>query len=150
MRTIECHIVMRMIAPAEGAGSRVDAVLRYRSERPWEVELDLPGGLDEERNLWTAARDLFAAGLEEPSGLGDVRLWPACRGHRSAVVMIVLQSPDGFCQLEARHRTVAQFVDRIHTAVPRGHEGRHVDVDRALAALLADPDIEDEARRWSA
>jgi hypothetical protein len=88
--------------------------------------------------LWTFGRELLAEGLYEPSGDGDVHVWPCLSSNGSAVVIIELCSPDGELLVQASSRKVTGFVNSMLDSVPDGHESSYVDFDNELAALLAD------------
>ena len=122
---------------AEGAGdAEVTAALRYRRDDPLAARMTFPPAvsLDGTEVTWTFARSLLAAGLREPSGEGDVHIWP-CGPDRT---MVELWAPEG-CALVALATTgVRRFLSRAYAAVPAGAEERHIDMDALVAALLAD------------
>lgn len=91
---------------------------------------------------WVFARDLLLDGLLRPAGDGDVRIWPSPRGATSDggsrdVVLLELSSPSGQARFETSATTIAHFLDQTLALVPSGTESALVDVDAALAALLA-------------
>ena len=88
--------------------------------------------------VWTFARDLLADGIFEPSGDGDVQIWPCLSSNGEAVIIIELCSPDGTAVLQAPSRTVHSFVARTHRAVPQGEESAHLSLDDMISQLLAD------------
>ena len=51
---------------------------------------------------WTFGRELLSDGLYEPSGDGDVHVWPCLDSDGRAVVIIELCSPDGEALVQAR------------------------------------------------
>jgi hypothetical protein len=87
--------------------------------------------------VWTFARDLLANGLYEPSGNGDVQIWPCLSSNGEAVIIIELRSPDGAAVLQAPSRAVHGFVARTHNAVPEGEESAHLRLDDVISQLLA-------------
>ena len=108
--------------------------LGYDPRDPFAVTMDLfaSGG----RVTWTFARDLLAEGLYEPSGDGDVHVWPCLSSTGEAVVVIELTSPEGTAMLQTSSRLVRRFVDDTCAVVPLGHESRHLAVDDLVARLL--------------
>ena len=83
------------------------------------------------------ARDLLAEGLYEPTGDGDVHVWPCLDARGRAVTIIELSSPDGEALMQARSDEVCEFLARTEALVPTGSEGGLMDVDGALARILA-------------
>ena len=84
---------------------------------------------------WTFARELLVDGQYEPSGDGDVHVWPCLSAHGEAVVIVELCSPVGETLLQFPSRAVQEFVYSSVDAVPMGSE--QVDVDAWLEQLLA-------------
>ena len=64
---------------------------------------------------WTFARELLAEGLFDPSGDGDVQVWPCLSNTGEAVVIVELCSPDGTALLQTASRAVQAFVTRSST-----------------------------------
>jgi hypothetical protein len=85
---------------------------------------------------WTFARELLVEGEYEPSGDGDVHVWPCLSTCGEAVVIVELQSPVGGTLLQFPTRAVHGFIDSSVDAVPLGTE--RVDVDAWIEQLLAD------------
>jgi hypothetical protein len=83
---------------------------------------------------WTFARDLLVDGQYEPSGDGDVHVWPCLSSCGEAVVIVELCSPVGETLLQFPSRAVQEFVYSSVEAVPVGAE--EIDVDAWLAQLL--------------
>jgi hypothetical protein len=129
---VTCQLDVRLVVPGD-AGVPLSVTLRYDPVDPYAVHATFraPDGAVE----WVFARELLADGLERPVGDGDVRVWPAWRAG-SDVVCIALVSPDGHALLEAPAWALEDFVSRMHAVVPAGGEGRHLDLDAAVAALL--------------
>jgi hypothetical protein len=84
---------------------------------------------------WTFARELLVEGQYEPSGDGDVHVWPCLSACGEAVVIVELCSPVGETLLQFPSRAVQDFVYSSLDAVPLGRE--EVDVDAWLEELLA-------------
>jgi hypothetical protein len=88
--------------------------------------------------VWTFARELLADGIYQPSGNGDVQIWPCLSSSGEAVIIIELCSPDGAAVLQAPSRAVHGFVARTHDVVPQGEESVHLRLDDMISQLLAD------------
>jgi hypothetical protein len=86
---------------------------------------------------WTFARDLLSFGLLEPTGDGDVHVWPCLDDQGRAVVMVELTSDQGEALMQLRTNDVASFVERMLAAVPAGEESDNLDLDGLVGALLA-------------
>ena len=92
---------------------------------------------DGERIRWTFARELLRLGLFEPTGDGDVHLWPSTDAAGEETVIIVLRSPDGESTLRTRAAAVASFLEVTSRVVPFGSESSYVDIDALVAGILA-------------
>jgi hypothetical protein len=84
---------------------------------------------------WCFARDLLAEGLREPAGLGDVRVRPDLAAEDD-VLVIELESPDGYAIVEMRRADVERFVDATAGVVAFGTESELVDVDAFIAQII--------------
>ncbi len=93
---------------------------------------------------WTFARDLLAGGLLEPTGDGDVHVWPCLDDDGRAVVMLELCAPGGEAMVGFRPHDLASFVDRMIATVPTGEESARLDLDATIAALLATEDTTED------
>lgn len=126
-------VTLDLIDPT-GAATPLEAELQYDPADPYAVTTVFMTGRSQVR--WTFGRDLLAAGLYEPSGDGDVHVWPCLDAEGHAVVIIELCSPDGEALVQARTSDLSGFVDRMHQAVAPGRESDHLDLDTAITALL--------------
>jgi hypothetical protein len=77
---------------------------------------------------WTFARELLMDGQYEPTGEGDVHVWPCLSSSGEAVVIVELCSPVGETLLQFPTRAVQDFVFASLDAVPAGTEQMDVDV----------------------
>lgn len=128
---VEAETTLLLVVP-KGPPLPLPATLRYDRSDPVAVHLLL--GVDEtEPVVWCVARDLLAAGLDEPAGVGDVRVWPTPDG---GFVAVALSSPEGRCLFQVRRSALVWFLNRTYRMVRRGAESEHLDVDTAIAALL--------------
>ncbi|MCW2818670.1 MAG: ssgB [Marmoricola sp.] len=121
-----------------GSVDLVAAELHYDARDPWAVRATF--WTDDGPVVWDLARDLLDDGMDQPSGDGDVHVWPCVGDRGQAVVVVELASPEGWVMLEAEAREVMRFLAATHRLVAPGEESDHVDVDAALAALLAPTD----------
>ncbi len=120
---------------ASGVGTPIEAELQYDSKDPYAVTTVFITGTSRVR--WTFGRELLSVGLYEPTGDGDVHVWPCLDTEGRAVVIVELCSPDGEALIQARTGDLTSFMDRIDKAVPIGTEHQHVNVDAAITAILA-------------
>lgn len=83
---------------------------------------------------WLVARDLVAAALEGPSGLGDVRMGPqTVQGYD--IVEIEIRSTDGRAILEVDRDLLRHFVTSTTEIVALGDESGRMDLDGEIARL---------------
>jgi hypothetical protein len=85
---------------------------------------------------WTFARELLVDGQYEPTGDGDVHVWPCLSASGEAVVIVELSSPAGETLLQFPTRAVQDFIISALKQVPLGRE--EIDVDGWLEHLLVD------------
>jgi hypothetical protein len=114
---------------------RVPSTLLYSADHPFAVTTVFRTADGDV--TWVFGRDLLDDGLIEPSGEGDVTVWPAVHGGR-AVVCLALASPAGSALLHLDAGALRAFLDESYDLVPMGEEGEHLDIDAALAELLGD------------
>jgi len=131
--TVTQSVTLELIDPT-GAVTPIEAELHYDPRDPYAVTTVFLTGASQVR--WTFGRELLCEGLYEPSGDGDVHVWPCLDSDGHAVVIIELCSPDGEALVQARTGDLSGFVDRMNRAVPLGTESSHVNVDAAIDAIL--------------
>ena len=110
----------------------LSAEFRFDAADPWAVTMVLStvaGPVD-----WTFARDLLVEGQYEPSGDGDVHVWPCLSPSGEAVVIVELDSPSGETLLQFPTRAIQDFVYASLETVPLGAE--EVDVDEWVSRIL--------------
>ncbi len=133
--TVEVEASLQLVAP-DSVNLPVRSSLRYDPADPYAVHvLFHPDNGEGEPVGWSFARDLLVAGLSEATGIGDVRVWPWST-PRGPVVALALSSPDGNALFEVPRTVLARFLRRTFVAVPRGEEGRYLDIDAAVGRLL--------------
>lgn len=118
---------------AEVPEQSLSATFRYDPADPWAITMTVESS--EGPVVWTFARELLVEGQYEPTGDGDVHIWPCLSPSGEAVVIIELDAPDGESLLQFPGRDVRSFVGRSLELVPAGTES--VDVDAWLTHLLA-------------
>lgn len=119
----------------EGLSTPLDAAFEYDPADPFAVSVlfaDEPAPV-----RWTFARDLLIEGFYEPTGDGDVHVWPCLNTEGSAVVILELSSPSGEVLVQVGSRGLAAFIRQMVTMVPQGAEGAVVDIDAELERLFA-------------
>src|SRR5436190_23559321 len=114
--TISAELGLKLVVPQQTIVPLV-ASMYYSGSDPYAVRMVFHAGTDEPVE-WIFARDLLAAGLGKPSGLGDVRAWPSPSGAGDGepVLNIVLSSPFGRAHFETRLTAVAEFLHRTYDA----------------------------------
>jgi hypothetical protein len=131
--TVTQPLTLELIDPT-GAVTPIDAELHYDPRDPYAVTTVFMTGASQVR--WTFGRDLLTDGLYEPSGDGDVHVWPCLDSDGHAVVIIELCSPDGEALVQAKTGDLSTFVERMSAAVQPGHESDHIDMDATINAIL--------------
>lgn len=120
---------------ATGAATPMQADLRYDARDPYAVTAVFLTAAGNVR--WTFGRDLLISGIYEPTGDGDVHIWPCLDANGDSVVIIELCSPDGEALVQARTSELATFVTRITRLVAPGTESDLMDLDATIEAILA-------------
>jgi hypothetical protein len=130
---VSAELGLTLIVPEHEAVPLV-ASLFYSGDDPYAIRMAFHVGMDEPVE-WIFARDLLAAGLEGPSGEGDVRVWPAYPDGRE-ILNISLSSPFGQAHFEAPLAATSDFVRRTYGVIPAGQEDEFIDLDGELDELL--------------
>jgi len=121
------------------------AALRYSSQDPYAVTIAFDAGLGEPVE-WTFSRELLAAALRGPEGIGDVRVWPSAAsadaedrvsaGAGDKILNIVLGPPTGYARFETDAAEIEAYLARTYDLVPVGQETACLDLDAELTELL--------------
>src|SRR5690242_3487025 len=119
----------------QGMSSPLDAEFEFNPADPFAVSILFKSEPAPVR--WTFARDLLVEGFYEPTGDGDVHVWPCLSAEGNAVVILELNSPSGEVLIQVSSRAVAAFVRQMLDTVPQGAEADLVDFDSELTALLS-------------
>lgn len=119
----------------EGTSASIETELRFDPRDPFAVTVlfKSAGG----PVCWTFGRDLLIGGLYDPTGNGDVHVWPCLSPSGAAVVIFELESPSGGVMVQAPTREVHLFVNAMLASVPQGRELDMLDFDAAINALLS-------------
>ena len=119
----------------EGLSTPLDAEFEYDPADPFAVSVLFA---DEPTPVrWTFARELLIEGFYEPTGDGDVHVWPCLNTEGAAVVILELSSPSGEVLVQVSSRSLASFIHQMVAMVPQGSEAEVVDLDAEIAQLFA-------------
>lgn len=132
--TVTRELMVQLVAPGD-ASIALPVILHYDTQDPYAVHANFRTGQGDGVS-WVFARELLTLGVHSPAGDGDVRVWPSWSAG-AEVVFIGLTSPDGEALLQAPTRELVDFLGRTYALCPQGQEREHLDVDRAIEALLA-------------
>jgi hypothetical protein len=131
--TVHQHARLDLV-DSRGTAMPIEADFNFASQDPYAVTatFDTAAGLVR----WSFSRDLLIDGIHEPTGDGDVHVWPCLDTDGRAVVILELCSPDGEALVQIPTEHMRTFNDKMLRAVPRGQEHTFLDVDGAIAAIL--------------
>ena len=129
-------VVTLELIDSTGAATPLETELTYDPRDPFAMTATFLTVAGQVR--WTFGRDLLIGGLYEPTGDGDVHVWPCLDNQARSVVIIELCSPDGEALVQARTVDISAFVEQMTAAVPQGEEGAYLDVESAISAIFAD------------
>lgn len=108
--------------------------LEYFRDDPYAVRFVFQRARATQVN-WTFSRELVARGLTEPSGLGDVRVFPAA-GADPGYTAVSFTSDEGLSAFKVPSGALGSFLTRTYRLVPQGREGDWIDWDATVARLL--------------
>lgn len=130
-------VVMQVVVDHANRVS-LPATLTYGLEDPFAVSATFRTGDGDV--TWTFARELLHEGMTNAVGEGDINVRP---GHpsRGPIVVLTLSSPSGAAQIEAPRHEVADFLAESYRVCPTDSEWMHLDLDRTIEDLLADPSL---------
>jgi hypothetical protein len=119
----------------EGLSTPLEAEFEYDPADPFAVSVLFS---DEPTPVrWTFARELLIEGFYEPTGDGDVHVWPCLSPEGAAVVILELSSPSGEVLVQVPSRSLSAFIHHMVAMVPQGSEESLVDLDAEIAQLLS-------------
>ncbi|MER7722870.1 SsgA family sporulation/cell division regulator [Streptomyces sp. NPDC096323] len=130
---IEQPVQARMVASAPQMET-LPAVLSYNRTDPFAVRMAFPAPatLQGAEVSWEFSRELLAAGMEGPAGIGDVRVRPF--GYDRTV--LEFHAAEGIAMVHVHTAELRRFLRRAQELVPAGDEHRFLDLDRSLTHLL--------------
>jgi len=118
----------------KGTATPLNASFEFDPSDPYAVSILFKG--DPAPVRWTFARDLLIDGFYEPTGDGDVHVWPCLSAEGVAVVILELNSPSGEVLVQVSSRALSQFIRQMVSIVPQGTEDQLLDYDAELTELL--------------
>lgn len=127
-------VEQRQFVTLNGCGTPVFSRWTYLAGDPYVVNLAFRGDRGHWIE-WAFARDLLVGGLVEPTGLGDVRVRPDL-AFPDELLVIELESPDGYAIVEMPREDVEQFVAATRAIVPLGAESELLDIDAFIAQII--------------
>jgi hypothetical protein len=119
-----------------GLGLRTVLKLVWRPDDPLAVILTLTAEPDHPSlpsGEWVILRDFLRYALDEPTGDGEVRMWPDIGRDR---VWFELERPGRAACVSVDRLLVSEFLDRTEHVVAAGEERSAVAIDALLARLL--------------
>jgi hypothetical protein len=128
------QIQLRLLVAA-GDATTVPTTLVYSPADPYAVRAVMhttDGPIE-----WIFSRDLLHEGLQRPSGVGDLHVAPGTDERGRTFLSLELSTPDGNAVLHADIAAMSTFLADTFRAVPLGEESAHLDIDAALALLVA-------------
>lgn len=117
-----------------GRSVDVPTTLSYRADDPYAVALVFHSATADVQ--WVVSRTLLLQGLAAPTGDGDVRAYPSIDEDGTAVAILDFCSPDGQLTAQADALALQTFLGRTFELVPAGSEGKRLDMDGLIAAIL--------------
>lgn len=133
---IEQPVQARMVASAPQMET-LPAVLSYNRTDPFAVRMAFPASatLQGAEVSWEFSRELLAAGMDGPAGIGDVRVRPF--GYDRTV--LEFHAAEGIAMVHVHTAELRRFLRRAQELVPAGAEHRFLDLDQGLTHLLGGP-----------
>jgi len=120
---------------SEGTSTPLEASFEFDPTDPYAISILFKAEPVPVR--WTFARDLLIEGFYEPTGDGDVHVWPCLSAEGNAVVILELNSPSGEVLVQVSSRAVSTFIHQMLAVVPQGTEADLLDFDTELTELLS-------------
>ena len=133
--TAVTQLVTLELVDANGDATPLETEFGYDPKDPFAVTATFMTLAGQVR--WTFGRELLIGGLDEPTGDGDVHVWPCMDTHGRPVVMIELCSPDGEALVQGGTAEITSFVESMTALVMLGAEDVDVDVEAAITAIFA-------------
>ena len=128
------NVELELVDP-QGEAASIESDLVFDPSDPYAVTMVFRTVVQEVP--WTFGRELLVAGRFEPTGDGDVHVWPCVSPDGRVVVIIELCSHEGGVLVQADSRSVDVFIAEMLKSVPEGLESAYINFDDELAQLLA-------------
>ncbi|MGW5638895.1 SsgA family sporulation/cell division regulator [Streptomyces sp. NPDC003832] len=109
----------------------------YSARDPYSVHITFHTPEPATTVRWVLARDLLADGMTRPSGLGDVRIWPAGTPQPDHC-WLELSPPDGRALFTMPLHQVRPWLAQTYQLIPAGSEAAALDLDGELCQLLGE------------
>jgi len=138
-----CPLTLRLPNPHSQA--EVSALFSYDARDPFAVRITFGGAGSgtEDGVTWVVGRDLLRAGLDWPTGDGDVRVGPTAA---TDVLFLHLRTPVDEALMELSRTALATFLGATEMLMPFGAEETAIDFDDELSVLLSDGDGDPTSR----
>ena len=133
-QVVTANVELGLVDP-QGEAASIESDLVFDPSDPYAVTMVFRTVVPEVR--WTFGRELLVAGRFEPTGDGDVHVWPCVSPDGRVVVIIELRSHDGGVLVQADSRSVDVFIAEMLKSVPEGLESAYINFDDELAQFLA-------------
>ncbi|OKK16745.1 adenylate cyclase [Streptomyces sp. CB00455] len=110
---VEEHVRARVITD-DPLYRAIPVLLRFNPAEPLAVRIVFPADLSPEGtdNEWVFPLALLEAGLQAPSGTGDVRVWPCGR----VLAIVEFHSPEGVAVIQFDTTALRRFLRRTRSA----------------------------------
>jgi hypothetical protein len=128
------HEHVAALHTAQGEPVPVSTRWTYRADEPFAITV----AFATERGRWVEwifARDLLIAGMDIPSGEGDLHVAP--HPDDADLLLLEIRSPNGSATFELDRDDTEDFLTHTLELVPAGTESTRFDIDRLLAELTA-------------
>src|SRR3954447_7927557 len=91
-----CPLTLQLISPR--SPSEISALFSYDARDPYAVRITFGSARVKDAVTWLIGRELLRAGLDQPTGDGDVRVGPTAA--TSDVLFLHLRTPSGEALME--------------------------------------------------
>lgn len=114
---------------------------RYNAKEPFAVRMSVSVSVADAHMEWVFDRDLLIQGVDMPTGLGDVQVWPASQRPElpeadDDTILVRIGSPEAQATLAIPAKVVRDFVERTQDAVPVGTESHLLRFDKGIVRLM--------------
>ncbi|WP_306610676.1 SsgA family sporulation/cell division regulator [Streptomyces lunaelactis] len=120
LTTVERELVCQLVLE-DGRSVAVPTRLVYRTDDPYAVRVAFHTDSDTPVE-WCFARDLLIEGVFQPTGQGDVRIWPGKTPRTMGFVYLLLAVPGEHALLQVPALALSAWTERTLRVVPAGSE----------------------------